>query len=126
MNESGASPAELIDARIAAYPDWRGATLARVRDLIRRADPDICEEWKWGVPVWSCAGIVCTGEVYQSAVKLTFAKGAAVADPDALFNASLGGNARRAIDLREGAALDDRAFQDLIRAAIGVNRSVRG
>lgn len=115
-------PSRLIDARIADLADWRGETLARVRALIREADPEVVEEWKWrGVPVWSHAGILCTGETYRSVVKLTFAKGASLPDPAGLFNASLEGNVRRAIDLPEGAALDGPAFQALIRAAVALN-----
>ena len=116
------SAAERIDGRIAELGDWRGATLSRMRGLIRAADPDAVEEWKWrGVPVWSHGGIVCTGETYQAVVKLTFAKGAALADPGKLFNASLDGNVRRAIDLREGEAVDADAFQALVRAAVALN-----
>lgn len=113
----------LIDARIAGLADWRGATLAAVRAVIRAADPAIVEEWKWGTPVWSCGGIVCTGESYQRVVKLTFAKGAALPDPARLFNSSLDGNVRRAIDLREGEALDARALTALVRAAVARNRA---
>src|SRR5688500_7742933 len=105
------SPSRLIDARIKDLGDWRGEILARVRALIKEADPDVVEEWKWSVPVWSHAGIVCTGETYKSAVKLTFAKGAAVKDPKGLFNSSLEGNTRRAIDIREGDKIDDKAFK---------------
>ncbi len=113
-----------IDAKIEALSDWRGQTLAAMRSLILQADPDIVEEIKWrGVPVWSEGGILCTGEVYKAVVKLTFAKGAALADPSGLFNASLDGNTRRAIDLREGAAVDPAAFTALIRAAIALNLS---
>ena len=113
---------QLIDARIAELGDWRGETLARIRALIRQAVPDVVEEWKWrGVPVWSHGGILCTGETYRSVVKLTFAKGASLPDPAGLFNASLEGNVRRAIDLPEGAALDEPAFQALIRAAVALN-----
>jgi hypothetical protein len=120
----GESPSRLIDARIAELDDWRGRTLAHVRALIRQADPEVVEEWKWrGVPVWSHAGIICTGETYKSVVKLTFAKGAALADPSGLFNASLEGNTRRAIDLREGEEVDADAFKALIRAAVALNRS---
>ena len=119
----GDSPSRLIDARIRELGDWRGATLKRLRTLIKAADPDIVEEWKWDVPVWSCDGIICTGESYKTAVKLTFAKGASVKDPAKLFNSSLEGKTRRAIDLREGADLDAKAFTALIRAAIAVNRS---
>ena len=121
---SGRSPARLIDARIKELDDWRGKTLARVRALIKQADPDVVEEWKWrGVPVWSHDGILCTGETYKSVVKLTFAKGASLKDPSRLFNASLDGNTRRAIDLHEGEKLDADAFKTLIRAAVALNRS---
>ncbi len=120
---SAESPAELIDARIRALGDWRGTTLARLRALIRAADPEVVEEWKWGVPVWSCHGLICTGESYRKAVKLTFAKGASLKDPKGLFNASLDGKVRRAIDVHEGEALDERAFTALVRAAIILNRS---
>ena len=118
--------AELIDAKIRQYDDWRGATLARVRSLIREADPEVVEEWKWrGVPVWEHAGIICTGESYRTAVKLTFARGAALADPAGLFNASLEGNTRRAIDLHEGDSIDEAAFKALVRAAVELNLSGR-
>ncbi len=124
MPHPGTNAAELIDARIAELGDWRGATLARMRDLIRQAVPEIIEEWKWrGVPVGSHHGIICTGETYKTVVKLTFAKGAALDDPAKLFNASLEGNTRRAIDIREGAAIDDTAFVALIRAASALNAS---
>ncbi|MGN6097604.1 MAG: DUF1801 domain-containing protein [Bosea sp. (in: a-proteobacteria)] len=124
MPHPGTDAAELIDARIAELGDWRGATLARMRDLIRQAVPEIVEEWKWrGVPVWSHHGIICTGETYKAVVKLTFAKGAALDDPAKLFNASLEGNTRRAIDIREGAAIDETAFVALIRAAAALNAS---
>ncbi|MDH4743204.1 DUF1801 domain-containing protein [Sphingomonas sp. CBMAI 2297] len=114
--------AEQIDARIAALDDWRGATLARVREIIREADPEVEETWKWrGVPVWEHAGILCTGETYKAAVKLTFAKGAALADPKGLFNSSLDGNVRRAIDIHEGEAIDAEALKALIRAAVAAN-----
>ncbi len=120
----GDSPSRLIDARIGERDDWRGRTLAQVRDLIRQADPDVVEAWKWrGVPVWSHDGMICTGETCRSVVKLTFAKGASLADPSGLFNASLEGKVRRAIDLREGDALDGNAFRALIRAAVALNRS---
>jgi hypothetical protein len=116
------SPARLIDQRIRELADWRGETLARVRELIKQADPDVVEEWKWrGVPVWSHAGIICTGETYKDYVKLTFAKGASLADPSGLFNSSLEGNTRRAIDIRVDDALDESAFKALIRAGVVLN-----
>ena len=119
----GESPARLIDARIKELDDWRGKTLAHVRALIKEADPEVVEEWKWrGVPVWYHDGMICTGETYKSVVKLTFAKGAALEDRSGLFNASLEGNARRAIDLHEGDELDADAFKTLIRAAVALNR----
>jgi len=118
------SPSRLIDARIKELNDWRGKTLSRVRALIKQADPDVVEEWKWrGVPVWSHDGQICTGETYKSVVKLTFLKGASLADPSGLFNSSLEGNARRAIDFREGDEIDEAAFKTLIRAAVALNRS---
>ncbi|SDZ11206.1 hypothetical protein SAMN04487939_11667 [Lysobacter sp. yr284] len=121
-----AAASRLIDERIQELADWRGETLARVRKLIREADPQVVEEWKWrGVPVWSRGGIVCTGETYKSAVKLTFAKGASLPDPAGLFNASLDGNTRRAIDLHQGDAIDGKALQALVRAAIALNASKR-
>ncbi len=124
--EGGGAPSELIDARIEALSDWRGETLARVRTLIKQADPEVVEEWKWrGVPVWSHAGIICTGETYKAVVKMTFAKGAALADPSSLFNASLEGNVRRAIDIHEGDEIDEKALKALIRAAVALNLSVR-
>jgi len=120
----GVSPSRLIDARIAELDDWRGKMLSRVRALIKEADPEAVEEWKWrGVPVWSHDGLICTGETYKSVVKLTFAKGASLNDPSGLFNASLDGNARRAIDLREGEGVDGDAFKTLIRAAVALNKS---
>ena len=119
----GASASRQIDARIDELGDWRGATLARIRSLIRQADPDGVEEWKWNVPVWSHAGIVCTGETYKGVVKLTFARGASLKDPSRLFNASLDGNTRRAIDLREGDEIDAKAFGALVRAAVALNAS---
>jgi hypothetical protein len=126
-NAKGSSPSELIDARIRELGDWRGDMLARVRMLIRQADPDVVEEWKWrGVPVWSHAGIICTGETYKSIVKMTFAKGAALADPSRLFNSSLEGNTRRAIDFHEGDTIDEKALKALIRAAVALNTSGRG
>jgi hypothetical protein len=125
-NEQSAS--QLIDARIASLSDWRGATLALLRRLIREADPDVVEEVKWrkpsnpsGVPVWSHSGIICTGETYKEKVKLTFANGAAIGDPAGLFNSSLDGNTRRAIDIREGDKVDEKAFKALVRAAVAVN-----
>ena len=125
MKKSGpreARPAaELIDERIAELGDWRGAALRRMRQLIREADPEVVEEWKWDVPVWSHGGIVCTGESYKSVVKLTFAKGASLKDPAGLFNSSLEGKVRRAIDIREGEKVDAAAFKALVRAAIALN-----
>jgi hypothetical protein len=116
----------LIDARIKELGDWRGEMLAHVRQLIRQADPDVVEEWKWrGVPVWSHAGILCTGETYKSVVKMTFAKGASLDDPAGLFNASLDGNTRRAIDFHEGDRIDEKALKALIRAAVALNTSAR-
>ena len=120
MSESN-SPSELIDARIAELGDWRGETLARLRELIKEADPDVVEEWKWRNPVWSHDGIVCTGEAYKSKVKMTFAKGASLDDPAGLFNSSLDGNVRRAIDVHEGEEIDAEALKDLIRAAVALN-----
>ncbi len=117
------SPSRLIDARIKELDDWRGKTLSHVRSLIKQADPEVVEEWKWSVPVWSHDGIICTGETYKSAVKLTFAKGASLKDPSGLFNSSLEGNARRAIDIHEGDEIDEDAFKTLIRAAAALNRS---
>ncbi|WP_442583595.1 DUF1801 domain-containing protein [Mesorhizobium sp. ASY16-5R] len=120
--KASAPPSDLIDARIRELGDWRGATLARVRDIIGQADPEIVEEWKWrGVPVWEHDGIICTGETYKAVVKLTFAKGAALDDPKSLFNASLEGNTRRAIDIREGEEIDEEALKALIRAAVALN-----
>ena len=120
----GESPSQLIDARIRELGDWRGETLARVRALIKRADPEVVEEWKWrGVPVWSHDGLICTGETYKNVVKLTFAKGASLEDPSGLFNSSLEGNTRRAIDLHEKDRIDEKAFVALIRAAVTLNRS---
>ena len=118
------SPAQLIDARIAELGDWRGETLARVRELIKKTDPDVVEEWKWrGVPVWEHDGQICTGESYKNVVKLTFAKGASLKDPKGLFNSSLDGNTRRAIDFAEGDTIDEGAFTALIREAIALNES---
>ena len=121
---TGESPSRLIDARIKELDDWRGKTLSRVRALIKQADPEVVEEWKWrGVPVWSHDGLICTGETYKSIVKLTFAKGASLEDPAGLFNSSLEGNTRRAIDLHEGDEIDEDAFKALVRAASALNRS---
>ena len=123
-SSSHKSPSELIDARIKELGDWRGKTLSHIRALIKHAVPDVVEEWKWrGVPVWYRDGMICTGETYKSAVKLTFAKGASLKDPSGLFNASLEGNTRRAIDLHEGDEVDGDAFKTLIRAAVTLNRS---
>ncbi len=123
-SETEKSPSQLIDARIAELGDWRDETLARVRALIKQAVPDVVEEWKWrGVPVWEQGGIICTGETYKAAVKLTFAKGAALDDPSGLFNSSLDGNVRRAIDIHEGETVDAEALKSLIRAAVALNRS---
>ena len=120
------SPSQRIDARIEALNDWRGETRARVRALIKQADPDVVETWKWrGVPVWEHDGIICTGETYKAVVKLTFAKGASLKDPSRLFNSSLDGNTRRAIDIHEGDKIDDKALKALIRAAIALNLSAR-
>ena len=122
--DAGASASQAIDARIAALGDWRGETLARVRAIIKAADPEVEETWKWrGVPVWEDAGIICTGETYKAVVKLTFAKGAALDDPAKLFNSSLDGNVRRAIDIREGEAIDEAAFKALVQAAVALNRA---
>jgi hypothetical protein len=120
----GESPSRLIDARITELGDWRGTMLGRLRGLIKDADPDVVEEWKWrGVPVWSHDGIICTGETYKSLVKMTFAKGAALADPSGLFNSSLEGNTRRAIDIREGGTIDEEALKTLVRDAVALNTS---
>ena len=123
--KGGESPSQLIDARIKELGDWRGETLARVRALVKQADPEVVEEWKWNVPVWSHAGILCTGETYKKAVKLTFAKGASLEDPSGLFNSSLEGNTRRAIDFHEGDKIDEEALKALIRAAVALNTSKR-
>ena len=124
--KGGDSPSRLIDARIKELRDWRGETLARVRILILQADPEVVEEWKWrGVPVWSHAGIICTGETYKNVVKMTFAKGASLEDPSGLFNSSLEGSTRRAIDFHEGDKIDEKALTALIRAAAALNTSVR-
>ena len=122
--KGGDSPTELIDARIKELSDWRGQTLARVRVLVRQADPEVLEEWKWrGVPVWSHAGIICTGETYKNVVKMTFAKGASLEDPSGLFNSSLEGSTRRAIDFHENDQIDEEALKGLIRAAVALNTS---
>ncbi|KWE89104.1 hypothetical protein WL80_17105 [Burkholderia ubonensis] len=121
---NGQSPSQRIDARIEELGDWRGEMLGRLRALVKEVDPDVVEEWKWrGVPVWSDAGILCTGETYKSVVKMTFAKGAALPDPAGLFNASLEGNTRRAIDFREGETINERALKTLVRDAVALNRS---
>ncbi|CAN7406348.1 DUF1801 domain-containing protein [Rhizobium leguminosarum] len=126
VEKDGDSPSRLIDARIEELSDWRGETLARVRTLIRQAEPDVIEEWKWrGVPVWEHAGIICTGETYKSVVKLTFAKGASLEDPSGLFNSSLDGNTRRAIDFHEGDEINEQALKALVRAAAALNMSTR-
>ena len=123
--KGGVPPSRQIDARIKELGDWRGATLARVRNLIKAACPDVVEEWKWrGVPVWEHDGIICTGETYKAIVKMTFAKGAALEDPSGLFNSSLEGNTRRAIDIHEGEAIDEKAFKTLIREAAALNTSL--
>jgi hypothetical protein len=119
------SPSALIDGAIAALGDWRGAVLAEIRALIKEADPEVVEEWKWGIPVWSHGGILCTGETYKKAVKTTFAKGASLPDPSRLFNSSLEGKVRRAIDFREGEPIDGTAFKALIRAAVALNVSAK-
>ena len=121
----GESPSSLIDARIRELGDWRGEMLARVRSIIKEADRKVVEEWKWGGPVWSHDGIICTGETYKASVKMTFAKGAALPDPAGLFNSSLEGNTRRAIDFHEGDRIDDRALKALIRAAVALNGAAR-
>ena len=124
QEKSGDSASQLIDARIKELSDWRGKTLARIRSLIKQADPEVVEEWKWrGVPVWSHDGLICTGETYKNVVKMTFAKGAALKDPSGLFNASLDGNTRRAIDFREGEKINEKALKTLVRAAVTLNKS---
>jgi hypothetical protein len=123
-SQKNQSPSQLIDARIKELDDWRGKTLGRLRALIKEADPEVVEEWKWrGVPVWEHDGIICTGETYKSVVKMTFAKGASLKDPAGLFNSSLEGNTRRAIDFREGEQIDEKALKTLIRAAVTLNKS---
>ena len=126
QNEEERSPSQRIDARINELGDWRGEMLAHIRTLIKQADPEVVEEWKWrGVPVWSHAGIICTGETYKNVVKMTFAKGASLDDPSGLFNASLEGNTRRAIDFHAGDEIDEEALKALIRAAVALNTSAR-
>jgi hypothetical protein len=122
-SKSAESPSELIDARIEGLGDWRGPMLARLRALIKAADPEVTEEWKWSNPVWSHHGLICTGETYKKVVKMTFAKGASLPDPSGLFNSSLDGNVRRAIDFHEGDKLDEKALKALIRAAAALNKS---
>ena len=122
--QSSKSPSQLIDARIKELGDWRGKMLSRLRTIVKEADPEVVEEWKWrGVPVWSHDGLICTGETYKNVVKMTFAKGAALKDPASLFNSSLEGNTRRAIDFREGEEIDEKALKSLIRAAVTLNKS---
>jgi hypothetical protein len=123
-SQNGESPSQLIDARIKELGDWRGEMLSRLRTLIKQADPEVVEEWKWkGVPVWSHDGLICTGETYKKVVKMTFAKGAALKDPSGLFNSSLDGNTRRAIDFHEGETIDEEALKTLVRAAVTLNKS---
>ena len=121
--QKGKSPSQLIDARIKELDDWRGKVLSRIRTLMKEADPGVVEEWKWSVPVWSHDGLICTGETYKNAVKMTFAKGAALKDPSHLFNSSLEGNTRRAIDFREGEKINEEALKALVRAAVTLNKS---
>ena len=127
MKKSGSrkskSPSQLIDARIKELGDWRGKMLNRLRTLVKEADPEVVEEWKWSVPVWSHDGLICTGETYKNVVKMTFAKGAALKDPSGLFNSSLDGNTRRAIDFHEGEKIDEKALKTLVRAAVTLNKS---
>ena len=127
MKKSGSqeskSPSQLIDARIKELGDWRGKMLRRLRTLVKEADPEVVEEWKWNVPVWSHDGLICTGETYKKVVKMTFAKGAALRDPSGLFNSSLEGNTRRAIDFHEGEKIDEEALKSLVRAAVTLNQS---
>ena len=124
MSQNGKSPSRMIDERIKDLGDWRGKTLSRLRTLIKQADPEVVEEWKWrGVPVWSHNGLICTGEAYKNVVKMTFAKGAALDDPSGLFNSSLEGNTRRAIDIHEGEKIDEKALKALVRAAVALNAS---
>jgi hypothetical protein len=124
-SQNAGSPSQSIDARIKELGDWRGTTLSRLRALIKEADPGVVEEWKWQVPVWSHDGLICTGETYKSAVKMTFAKGAELKDPAGLFNSSLEGNVRRAIDFREGEKINEKALKALVRAAVALNKSPR-
>jgi len=124
VSQNGKSPSRMIDERIKDLGDWRGKTLSRLRTLIKQADPEVVEEWKWrGVPVWSHNGLICTGETYKNVVKMTFAKGAALDDPSGLFNSSLEGNTRRAIDIHEGEKIDEKALKALVRAAVALNAS---
>ena len=122
-SQGGKSPSQLIDARIEELGDWRGRMLGRLRALVKEADPDVVEEWKWSVPVWSHDGLICTGETYKNVVKMTFAKGASLKDPSRLFNSSLDGNTRRAIDFREGENIDEDALKTLVRAAVTLNKA---
>ena len=123
-SQTGENPSQLIDARIKELDDWRGTMLSRLRTLVKEADPEVVEEWKWrGVPVWSHDGLICTGETYKNVVKMTFAKGAALKDPSGLFNSSLDGNTRRAIDFHEGEKIDEEALKTLVRAAVTLNKS---
>ena len=122
-SQEGKSPSQLIDARIKELGDWRGKMLSRLRTLVKEADSEVVEEWKWNVPVWSHDGLICTGETYKNVVKMTFAKGAALRDPSGLFNSSLEGNTRRAIDFHEGEKIDEGALKSLVRAAVALNRS---
>jgi len=121
--QKGKSPSRLIDERIKELGDWRGKVLGRIRSLVKEADPDVVEEWKWSIPVWSHDGLICTGETYKKVVKMTFARGAALKDPSRLFNSSLEGNTRRAIDFREGETIDEAALKTLLRAAVTLNKS---
>lgn len=123
VSQKETSPSRMIDERIKELGDWRGRMLSRLRTLIKQADPEVVEEWKWGVPVWSHDGLICTGETYKNVVKMTFAKGAALEDPSGLFNSSLDGNTRRAIDFHEGEKIDEKALKALIRAAVTLNAS---
>jgi len=122
-SQEGRSPSQLIDARIKELGGWRGEMLRRLRTLVKEADPEVVEEWKWKVPVWSHDGLICTGEAYKSIVKMTFARGATLKDPSGLFNSSLDGNTRRAIDFHEGARIDEQALKTLVRAAVALNKS---